>query len=56
MEIAVGQPETVLDLDVHVPLDLQKRNCSDPVSGLDVILQSRHLFGLYFMGHAVFLH
>lgn len=38
VEVAVGEPEAVLDLDVHVPLALQKRNRADPVSLLDVVL------------------
>jgi len=49
VEVAVGQPETVLDLNVDVPFDLQKGNRSDPVSHFDVILESGHLFHLYFV-------
>jgi hypothetical protein len=54
VEIAVGQPETVLDLDVDVALDLQKGNCSDPVSHLDVVLEGRHLLHLHFVIGSVF--
>lgn len=43
MEVAVGQPKAIFDLDVHIPFALQKRNCSDPVPLLDVVLQRGHL-------------
>jgi hypothetical protein len=42
VEVAVGEPETVLDLDVDVPLAFQKRNRSNPVPLLDVVLQGGH--------------
>ena len=54
MEIAVGEPETVLDLDVDVALDLQKSNCSYPISHFDVVLESGHFLDLYFVITSVF--
>jgi hypothetical protein len=53
VEVAVGQPQTVLNLDVHVPLALQECHRSDPVSLLDVVLQGGHLLGLHFVIPAV---
>lgn len=47
VEITVGQPKTVLHLDVDVPLAFQKCNCADPVSLLHVVLQCRHLLLLH---------
>lgn len=43
MEVAVGKPETILNLDVNIPLTLQKSNGSNPVPLFDVVLQGRHL-------------
>ena len=43
VEVAVGKPKTILDLDVHIPLALQKRNRPDPVALLDIVLQRWHL-------------
>jgi hypothetical protein len=56
VEVAVGEPETVLDLDVDIALAFQKGNCSDPVSLFYVILQHGHLLLLYFAVLSVFTH
>ena len=53
MEVAVGQPETVFDLNVDAAFALQKGNCSDPIPLLDVVLQSRHFLLCYLAEPAV---
>lgn len=47
VEVAVGQPEAVLYLNIHVTLALQKGNCSDPISLLHEILKGRHFLCLH---------
>ena len=54
MEITVGEPETVFDLNVDVPFDLQKGNCTNPISHFDVVLEGGHFFDLYFVIGSIF--
>lgn len=54
VEVAVGEPETVLYLDVHVTLALQKGNRSDPISLLHEILERGHFLLLHLRVGAVF--
>lgn len=48
VEVAIGQPETVFNLEIDSPFAFQESNCSYPISFLDVVLQGGHLFCLYF--------
>ena len=54
VEVAVGEPETVLYLNVHVTLALQKGNRSDPISLLHEILERGHFLLLHLRVGAVF--
>jgi len=54
VEVAVGEPETVLYLDVHVTLALQKGNRSDPISLLHEILERGHFLLLHLRVGAIF--
>lgn len=47
VEVAVGEPETIFDLYVHIPFAFQKRNRSDPVALFDVVLEGGHFLLLY---------
>ena len=44
MEVAVGEPETILDLDVDITLIFQECNGSDPVPNFEVVVKGGHLF------------
>ena len=51
--VAVGQPETIFDLDVDSPLTLQQCNCSDPVPHFYVIWERWHPFLLNLVAEPV---
>lgn len=38
MEVAVSKPEAIFNLYVDISLTLQKRNCSNPITLLHVVL------------------
>ena len=42
MEVAVGEPKTIFDLNVDVSFTFEKCDSADPVSGLYVVLESGH--------------
>jgi hypothetical protein len=53
VEVAVGEPETVFDLDIDGTLTLEKGNGTDPIPHLDVVGQSGHFLLLHFIVLAV---
>jgi hypothetical protein len=42
VEVAVGEPKTIFDLDVDVSFTFKKCDSANPVSGLYVVLKCRH--------------
>ena len=54
VEVAVGEPETVFDLDVDVSFAFKKCNCADPVAGFDVVFESGHFLCIDFLAAEVF--
>ena len=49
MEVAVGQPETVFDLYVDIPLIFEESNGTDPIPALEVVMEGGHFFLRDFM-------
>ena len=44
MEVAIGEPETVFDLDVNIPLIFEEGDSADPISAFEVIVEGGHFF------------
>jgi hypothetical protein len=42
VKITVGQPKTIFNLNVDISFTFEKCDCTDPVSGLYVVLESGH--------------
>jgi hypothetical protein len=48
VKITVGQPKTIFNLNIDISFTFEKCHCTDPVSGLYVILESGHFLLLDF--------
>lgn len=54
VEVAVGEPETVFDLNIDSAFTLEKGDGADPIPHLDVVGQRGHFLLLHFVVLSVF--